>query len=255
MARLNFPARIFWLGLNLVLGLLPSLLFFAWIERNASLPILPLELKWPWVDFAGSSPVLLCLFNALLFLLFGAIHSRLAQEGAQASLKRIFPVQAIRTVYLTVTGLSLLLLMGLWQSTGIVLWVLPISPFWVNLLSIVSFYSLLSFSFRIMHHFDGLSFLGLRQIYQRPSEVNRLGNSTLIQTGIYAWVRHPIYTFTGLAIVLTPFMTLDRMTLFLASCLYLSVGIPIEERKLVKIFGKAYRDYQKRVPAVVPTFY
>ena len=57
---------------------------------------------------------------------------------------------------------------------------------------------------------------------------------------------------TLLAFAVAPMMTLDRALLTAAVCAYLVIAIPIEERKLVAIFGKAYLDYRKRVPAVIP---
>ncbi|MGZ3688566.1 MAG: methyltransferase family protein, partial [Bdellovibrionota bacterium] len=78
------------------------------------------------------------------------------------------------------------------------------------------------------------------------------GNEKLIATGFYRYVRHPIYTFTLLAFLVAPLMTLDRMLVVISVSLYLAVAIPVEERKLIAIFGKDYEAYRKRVPAVIP---
>src|SRR4051812_47349790 len=47
---LNSAQRIFFLLLNIGLGILPSLAFFAWVERNASLPWVGIEWGWPWIS-------------------------------------------------------------------------------------------------------------------------------------------------------------------------------------------------------------
>ena len=40
--------------------------------------------------------------------------------------------------------------------------------------------------------------------------------------------------------------------IFLASVLYLYVGTWLEEKKLVKQFGKKYKKYQEEVPMLIP---
>ena len=76
----------------------------------------------------------------------------------------------------------------------------------------------------------------------------------LIQTGPYAWVRHPIYTglilmFIGTAIVV------DQWRGWLAPCL-VTLGfylkLRIEERWMRELFGAAYDVYAKRVGMLVP---
>ena len=47
-------------------------------------------------------------------------------------------------------------------------------------------------------------------------------------------------------------MSLDRLAIIIYICLYVIVGTPIEERKLIKIFGQPYVDYQRRVPTIIP---
>lgn len=80
-------------------------------------------------------------------------------------------------------------------------------------------------------------------------------NASLLKTdGILKYVRHPLYTGTIL-ITLGFFLFIPNLpTLISCGCvlLYLPIGIWLEERKLVQQFGDAYRDYQKRVPALIP---
>ena len=44
---------------------------------------------------------------------------------------------------------------------------------------------------------------------------------------------------------------LDIATAFWA-CLYLAIGTYFEERKLLRLYGKAYEDYRRDVPAIIP---
>ncbi len=53
----------------------------------------------------------------------------------------------------------------------------------------------------------------------------------------------------------TIYVSLDRVVIFLAMMVYFSFGIPIEEEKLIRIFGQDYVEYRKRVPALFPIGY
>jgi len=255
--RLPAWGRLLALAANLGLGGLPSLAFFVWIERNCSLPWYQLGLRgWPWIQLLDVSTGAILIWNSALFAVFGILHSGLAQPGLQKALQKLFPVQVIRTLYMAITGLSVVLIMGAWQNTGIVLWSLPLSQQTSNIASLMLYWGLLLASWSIASKFDGLSFIGLRQIYQRAGDISSTeGTGTLITTGIYARVRHPIYTFTLGAVLLAPTMSLDRFWIFLLSVAYLAIGIPLEERKLIRTFGKAYENYRRQVPAVIPKIF
>ncbi|MBC7690545.1 MAG: hypothetical protein H7222_02155 [Methylotenera sp.] len=251
--------RLLGVALNLGLGLLPTAAFFIWIERNAALPILPIQLHWPWIALGRSLPdrqllVASITFDFFLILAFGFFHTLLAQRKAVLVLERVIPPQLIRTVYVAVSGITVLGVMGYWQHTGITLWNLSLpSNLSRMVLSFALYWGLMLISLKQASRFGLLSFIGLTHLYSYAKDVGvPAGNPKLITEGLFAWVRHPVYSVTLLAFVLTPFMTLDRMIVFLASFAYLSVAIPIEEKKLVALFGQSYVDYQKRVSAVLP---
>lgn len=72
--------------------------------------------------------------------------------------------------------------------------------------------------------------------------------------GALAWVRHPIYS--GLILVTVGFFLFIPNLPTLITCsaivLYLPVGIYLEERKLIREYGEAYRKYKQEVPALIP---
>jgi protein-S-isoprenylcysteine O-methyltransferase Ste14 len=251
--HLSSIARLFWLAVNLVCGLAPSVLFFVWVERGCSLPILPLKWNWPWIHLPEEALGARIALDAALFIGFGFLHTLFAQRRPHEALRAIFPAQALRTVYLAISGLALFAMMGFWQSTGTIVWAIPLTQLQAYSVSILVYWGILAVSGGLVKTLEPLEFLGLRQIYQRPSQIGRTqGTSALRSTGVYGWVRHPIYLFTLLAFTLAPVMTLDRLVLIFVTLIYLAVAIPIEERKLVAEFGGAYRQYQKRVPALFP---
>ena len=84
--------------------------------------------------------------------------------------------------------------------------------------------------------------------------VKKTDKPRFIDSGVYSWVRHPMYlgillfclsfffispSLLSLVIWIAFFIIYDRMTIF-------------EEKDLVRILGKKYIDYQKRVPKWLP---
>ena len=68
-------------------------------------------------------------------------------------------------------------------------------------------------------------------------------------------MRHPLYTAGLLFLWLTPGMSLNSLTLYIASSLYILVGAYFEERKLLREFGQAYAEYQKQTPMIIPRLF
>jgi protein-S-isoprenylcysteine O-methyltransferase Ste14 len=73
----------------------------------------------------------------------------------------------------------------------------------------------------------------------------------LVTDGIQGRVRHPLYTAGYLALFAAVQDPFSLATAIWASA-YLAVGTWIEERRLLGLYGEAYRDYRRRVPAVIP---
>jgi len=99
---------------------------------------------------------------------------------------------------------------------------------------------------------DAWHFLGLRQLLEPLAGTGRNRGPRLVVSGMYRWVRHPLY-FWGLVFIwLMPQMTVNRLALFAVFSVYLYVGTFFEERRLVEEFGDDYRAYQRRVPRLIP---
>lgn len=93
---------------------------------------------------------------------------------------------------------------------------------------------------------DLLSFVGLRQLF----EEEKMGR--LVATGLYRYVRHPLYTFSLLILWLSPNLTLNSFVVYLGLTVYILVGIVFEERKLAREFGLEYEAYRAVTPMLVP---
>ena len=80
--------------------------------------------------------------------------------------------------------------------------------------------------------------------------VGRVGKPKFITTGVYAWVRHPMY-LGSLLILLGLFLaTLSLLSLLVWGGLFVFFDrmATYEERDLYKILGEQYLNYQKQVP-------
>lgn len=76
----------------------------------------------------------------------------------------------------------------------------------------------------------------------------------LVNKSLYRWVRHPIYTCMFLLVWLVPVMSWNILALNIGISVYNVLGATLEERKLLSEFGKAYEEYRKRTPFIIPGF-
>jgi protein-S-isoprenylcysteine O-methyltransferase Ste14 len=80
-------------------------------------------------------------------------------------------------------------------------------------------------------------------------------STALIQEGPYSLCRNPLYVGTFL-MVLSAGVFLESVTfiagLMLASWVYLSTTVPVEERRLQQCFGSEYEKYCQTVPRFFP---
>lgn len=76
----------------------------------------------------------------------------------------------------------------------------------------------------------------------------------LNKSGLNARVRHPLYS--GLILIVVGLFFFIPTNLVLVSAgsilLYLPIGIKLEEKKLIQLFGEEYIQYRKEVPALFP---
>jgi protein-S-isoprenylcysteine O-methyltransferase Ste14 len=93
---------------------------------------------------------------------------------------------------------------------------------------------------------DILSFVGLRQLMEEENM------GSLVTSGLYRSVRHPLYTFSLLILWLAPSMSMNSFIVYSALTIYVLIGIVFEERKLLRDFGQAYAEYKSHTPMLIP---
>jgi len=97
-------------------------------------------------------------------------------------------------------------------------------------------------------------FVGLRQ-WERRREGGRQpagGNDRLFTGKAYAVVRHPLYLGCSVLVAFHPVQTRNSLISTAMIVLYFYVGTFFEERRMLRKFGEAYREYQRRVPRFLP---
>ena len=93
---------------------------------------------------------------------------------------------------------------------------------------------------------DSLYFVGLKQLF----EADKPGS--LVTSGFYKLVRHPIYTFSLFFLWLNPSMTVNSLVFYIGATLYFLIGAYFEERKLLREFGSVYAEYKAVTPMLIP---
>lgn len=187
--------------------------------------------------------------NAGLVLLFGLQHSVMARPAFKRRWTRIVPPETERSFYLLATCACLIVLFALWQPLGGQVWVVG-NPIAAGALWAVFAlgWGLVLLSTFLINHFD---LFGLRQSWAafRGREPEPL---KFVQPWIYRVVRHPLYVGWLLIVWATPVMTVAHLVFALLATAYILIGIQLEERDLADAHPE-YKDYKKRVPALVPS--
>jgi len=101
---------------------------------------------------------------------------------------------------------------------------------------------------------DLKEFVGLRQ-WERHRKKDRetTGRNDRLFTGKgYGLVRHPLYLGCSLLLAFHPIQTRNSAATAAAVIAYFYIGTFFEERRLVRQFGEAYREYQHSIPRFLP---
>ena len=181
--------------------------------------------------------------------LYGGLHSLLASNWAKNRVRSLLGSASDRWYRLAFNFAAAVLfvpvLVVVALLPGTVIYTLG-SP-WLFVFAGVQVLSLIALGLGLLQT-DALHFLGLRQLMQPELDTP----PRLVVSGLYRWVRHPLYT-AGLAFIwFTPLMSTSLLALNLGLTAYILIGSQFEERRLLSEFGEAYADYQRRVPRIIP---
>ena len=78
--------------------------------------------------------------------------------------------------------------------------------------------------------------------------------TALVQTGIYSWIRHPIYGLS-MGLMICSFAVLPTLPMTVVAMIHVSVLVlkaRSEEESLVALHGQTYVDYSRRTGRFFP---
>lgn len=183
---------------------------------------------------------------AILWVIYFSLHSILARSRVKEWLKARVPAleHHYRLLYnlLAIGGLAGIFYFSLQISGG--RWFAPFPGIRFLSLALASWGVII---IRLCFKQYSLKEFLLRESAEKP-EALKTG-------GLLRYVRHPMYA--GTLLLLAGFWlyvptTANLITVIVAG-LYIFIGIQLEERSLMKRYGKEYLKYKKRVPMLVPS--
>jgi len=178
---------------------------------------------------------------------WGFIHSFLASLAVKDFFRRTFGAGFMRVYRLAYNIFSAISFLP-------VLWLVSILPNynlysapapWKYLMLIGQGLSALCLLVAVLQT-DALHFVGLKQLFEEDK------SGSLVTSGFYKFVRHPIYTFSLFFLWLNPSVTVNSLTFYIGATMYFLIGAYFEERKLLREFGSVYAEYKAVTPMLIP---
>mgnify|MGYP006870800392 CR=1 FL=1 len=197
----------------------------------------------------GESMAMSLFIDVLLLGNFAVQHSVMARPAFKRWWTRVIPASIERSTFVIAASAILLALFWQWRPMPHVLWHIADTSFAMAVtgVSMVGWVLVFTSTF-LINHFE---LFGLQQV------VNNLNGRTVppprFRTPLlYKVVRHPIYLGFMVAFWVAPTMTVGHLMFAAVTTAYIFVGIALEERDLVELFGDEYRRYRQRVAMIVP---
>jgi protein-S-isoprenylcysteine O-methyltransferase Ste14 len=188
--------------------------FFYWVANGC-------PSRWPGIGVPFSLAV-----DVVLLAIFFALHTLTAGID--------------RSKYLAVCAASIVLLISFWQPFN--------GDFWRRGWPELSWWKWVNLGLFAAGHTVIIANIGMAKFFGLEDSSSK----DLKTSGIYSIVRHPMNTNLLLFLVLTPVMSYERFLVVALTAAYLWIALPIEERRLIKVFTWRYEDYRDHVPALIP---
>ncbi len=203
----------------------------------------------PWqvlVLYEETSAVLA--FDLCLSMAFFAQHSGMIRNTFKAWFARFAPAHYHGAIFSIASGICLFCVVHFWQASEHMLvtvdapWRLGLQALFLAALGGIIWSSL------SLRSFDSFGLRAIRYHLRGKSQPA----ASFSERGPYRWVRHPQYFCVLVMIWSFPDLTADRLLFNVLWSTWIAAGALLEERDLLVTLGDQYRDYQARVPMLIP---
>lgn len=202
------------------------------------------------IDTGSAGPIGESLaIDIALMSLFAIQHSVMARKPFKRWWTQFIPAVVERSTFVLFASLALILLFWQWRPIPMIAWEItdPHLAMAIMGLSFVGWLLVLLSTF-LINHFE---LFGLHQV--AVSLVGReMPEPRFKAPGFYKFVRHPIYLGFMIAFWAAPAMTVGHLVFAGVTTAYILLGVYLEERDLMELFGDEYSRYRQRVAMLVP---
>lgn len=203
------------------------------------------------IDNGPATPIGLALsIDFALLVLFAVQHSGMARPAFKRRWTRVVPASIERSTYVLISSLLLALMFWQWRPLPDIVWQVDDAVVRTALHAVSAFGWMFAVtSTWLVSHFD---LFGLRQAWLH-ARGHTAPDTPFATRAFYRFVRHPLMLGMLIAFWAAPTMSAGHLLFTLTMTAYIFISVKLlEERDLVAQFGDTYRDYQRRIPMLLP---
>lgn len=189
--------------------------------------------------------------NLILLLSFGLQHSGMIRGPINSLVRFFLSKENAKVLFSAVTCVFLRLAFSFWAPMTYQLWDIQHE----QLRALVYALCVLSWIFVVVSllTLDPLALLGIRGHLDKVLNREKV-EENFVTHGLYGLVRHPVYSFLILGLLITPTMTAGHLLFSGGLVGYILLAVAhFEEPDLVRKIGSKYEDYMKTTPRYIPS--
>ncbi len=193
----------------------------------------------------------------IAFILFAVLHSLLASRSFKKRVISAYPVMRFyyRFLYNLVALFTFAIVWFAAPVSTAEIYTVPSPLSYVMHLVQIGALTGLYYSVKVAGtgNFTGLNQLRHASQDKHPSyDLDEPKDEGFVVQGPFRYVRHPLYVFSMIVLILHPYMTIKWLLLTILAGAYFIIGSKFEEQRLIDRFGEKYNEYKKDVPAFIP---